>query len=351
MSYDRGENMKRMVSSIAAVILALAPLSLVGASNASAISLAVPSISISPSVGLTNNQEVTITGTGFQPNQASLVALECNETATTIAGCNTTALDPISVNASGQVSAIFYVATGTIGDGTCGTSATDATCLISIGSTATNSVVAYASINFATGPGVEVSPSTNLANSASVSITGVDFTPGDSVYAVECLETATTEAGCDTGTATPITVSSTGTLPSTSFKVVTGAVGNGTCGTTTTNYNSCIIEVANIQGGDKGAATIDFAAPAISVSVAPSATRVDGFAIPGRTVDITILGKNFTAGPKIFGHAGTVVSVLSHTSSKIVVKVREVASAKKGTYRLTIQFASGKKTSVSYSVK
>lgn len=343
--------MKRMVSSIAAVVLALAPLSLIGTGTASAISLAVPSISISPSVGLTNNQEVTITGTGFAPNQASLVALECVETATSIAGCNTTALDPITVSATGQVTSTFYVATGPIGNGTCGTSAADATCLISIGSTATNSVVAYASINFATGPGVAASPSTNLANGASVSITGSDFAPGDSVYAVECLETATTEAGCDTGTATPITVSSTGTLPSTSFKVVTGAVGNGTCGTSATNYDDCIIEVANIKGGDEGAVTIDFVAPAISASVAPSATRVDGFAIPGRTVDIDILGKNFTAGPKIIGHAGTVVSVLSRTASKIVVKVREVASAKKGTYRFIIQFASGKRTSVSYTVK
>lgn len=343
--------MKRMVSSIAAVVLALAPLSLLGVGTASAASTAVPSISISPSIGLTNNQEVTITGTGFAPNQASLVALECVETATSIAGCNATALDPITVNASGQLTSSFYVATGPIGNGTCGTSAADATCLISIGSTATNSVVAYASISFATGPGVAVTPSTNLANNASVSITGADFTPGDSVYAVECLETATTEAGCDTGTATPITVSSTGTLPSTSFKVVTGAVGNGTCGTSATNYNSCIIEVANIQGTDKGAVTIDFVAPAVSASAAPTATRVDGFAIPGRTVDITILGKNFTAGPKIIGHAGTVVSVVSHTASKIVVKVREVASGKRGTYRFTIQFASGKKTSVSYGVK
>jgi hypothetical protein len=343
--------MKRMMTSIAAVTLAMAPLSLLGTGNASAISLAVPSISISPSIGLTNNQQVTITGTGFAPNEASLVALECVETATSITGCNTTALDPITVSATGQVTSTFFVATGTIGNGTCGTSAADATCLISIGSTATNSVVAYASINFATGPGVAVSPSTNLANGASVSITGSDFTAGDSVYAVECLETATTEAGCDTGTATPITVSSTGALPATSFKVVTGAVGNGTCGTNATNYNSCIIEVANIKGGDEGAATIDFVAPAIAVTVAPRATRVDGFAIPGRTVDITILGKNFTAGPKIIGHAGTVVSVLSHTASRIVVKVREVASAKKGTYRFIIQFASGKRTSVSYSVK
>jgi hypothetical protein len=45
---------------------------------------------------------------------------------------------------------------------------------------------------------------------------------------------------------------------------------------------------------------------------APKATRVDGFAVIGRTVVITILGRNFTAGPRIIGHAGTVASVVGH---------------------------------------
>jgi hypothetical protein len=83
----------------------------------------------------------------------------------------------------------------------------------------------------------------------------------------------------------------------------------------------------------------------------PRATRVDGYAIIGRTVDITILGRDFTAGPKIIGHAGTVVTVLGHSASKIIVRVRVVAGAKKGTHTLIIQFANGKRTSVHYSIK
>jgi hypothetical protein len=343
--------MKRIATSIAAVMMVLATVSLAGTVSAGAVSVAVPSITISPSTGLTNNQEVTITGTGFAPSEANLVALECIETATSVAGCNTTALDPITVSATGTVTSTFYVTTGTIGSGSCGTTAANATCLISIGSTTTNSVVAFATIAFASGPGVAVTPSTNLTNGATVSISGSDFTPADSVYAIECLETATSEAGCDTGTATPITVSSTGALPATSFKVVTGAVGNGTCGTSATNYNGCIIEVANITGTDAGVANIDFVAPSVTIALAPKATHVDGYAVLGRTVDVTILGRDFTAGPKITGHAGTVVTVLSHSASKIVAKVREAASAKKGTYDFTIKFSSGKKTSVAYSVK
>jgi hypothetical protein len=189
-----------------------------------------------------------------------------------------------------------------------------------------------------------------LTNGEAVSISGVDFTPGDSVFAVECLATAVTEASCDTSTAQPITVSSTGTLPATSFKVVTGAIGDGTCGTSVKNYDGCIIEVANITGADKSFASIDFVAPKVTAA-APKATRVVGSAIPGRTVDLTIDGTNFTAGPTVRGHAGTVLSVLTHSSSKIVVKARTATSAKAGKYTLSITFASGKKTTVVYTVK
>jgi hypothetical protein len=341
--------MKRLVSGIAVVVMVLSGASLAGTVVASAAATSVPSISISPSTGLTNNEQVTITGTGFAPSEANLVALECNATATTAAGCNTSALDPITVSATGTFTSTFYVTTGTIGNGSCGTTAADAACLISVGNSSTGTVVTYSLISFATGPGVVVSPATNLANGASVAITGSGFTPGLSVYAVECLATSTTEAGCDTGTATPIAVSSTGTLPSTSFKVVAGTIGNGTCGTSTTNYDGCVIEVATITGTDRGVASIDFVAPNVTVAP-PVATKVDGYAVVGRTVDITILGRNFTAGPRIIGHAGTVVTVLGHSAGKIAIKVRVVAGAKAGNYRFIIQFASGKRTSVAYSV-
>ncbi|MFY9782782.1 MAG: neocarzinostatin apoprotein domain-containing protein, partial [Acidimicrobiales bacterium] len=304
--------MKRIMTSLATVAIVFATVSLAGTIGASATTTAVPSITLSPSIGVTNGQTVTITGTGFSPG-ASLVAVECNATAATVAGCNTSVLDPITVSASGDVSSTFDVATGTVGNGTCGTSAADAKCVISIGTTS-GTLVAFSLFSFASGPGVAVSPSTNLANGQSVTITGSDFTPADDVYAVECLETATSEAGCDTGTATPITVGSTGALPSTSFKVVTGTVGNGSCGTSATNYDGCVIEVANLSGGDAGAATIDFVAPSVTVAPAPKATRVDGSAVAGKTVVISVLGRNFTAGPKITGHAGTTVTVLSHSS-------------------------------------
>ncbi|MCU1362667.1 MAG: hypothetical protein JWM55_495 [Acidimicrobiaceae bacterium] len=318
-------------------------------SSAWSLSSATPSITITPSIGLSNNQQITIDGTGFAPSQTSLVALECDRTATSPAGCSATSV-PLSVNPVGQFTSTLTVTTGAIGNGTCGTTTTDAACEIAVASTSTNSFVTLASIAFASGPGVALAPSTNLHNGETVTITGVDFTPGDKVYALECLTGVASEAACDTGTATPITVSATGTLPSTSFKVVTGTVGNGTCGTNVSNYNRCLIEVAAITHGDAGYATLDFSAPATTVSLAPTATHVAGYAVPGRSADVAVQGKNFSAGPKVVARPGTVVSVLSHTSTRIVLKISEAPSVKRGTYRLTIDFANGAATSFTYRV-
>jgi hypothetical protein len=337
-----------MASMIAKVVVALMALSLVGSVEASAVTTPMPSITISPGIALTSNQSVTITGSGFLPNEASLVALECVATAKTTAGCNVSPVNSLVVNATGDFTSTLSVTTGTIGNGSCGTTESNSTCLIAIESQTTSTFIAHAAISFASGPGVAVTPSTNLTNDKTILITGAGFSPSEPVYALECLESATNEAGCDTGTATPIAVTSTGTLPSTSFQVVTGTIGNGTCGTSASNYDSCIIEVATITGTDVGVATIDFATPIITP--APKALSVNGAAIPGRTVNIAILGRNFTAGPEVMGPAGTVVTILSNTSSRIVIRVHERARARAGTYNLTIHFASGKRTSIAYRV-
>ena len=348
---------KRLLSSAAIVALILGGLGLTAGALAGAATASVPSITLTPSIGLTNGEAVTITGTGFAANEASLVAVECNPTALVIgeAGCNIGSVDPVTVSASGDFTLSFTVATGAIGTGsgagTCGTSAADATCFISIGSTATGTDVAGASINFATGPGVAITPSTGLTNGASVTITGSGFTDGDSLYAVECLDTASTESGCDVNTETPITASSTGTLPPTTFKVATGAVGTGTCGTTLTNYNGCVIEVANLTDTDRGFSTIDFAAPAVTAAPAPVATRVSGSAVIGKSVAAVVIGRNFTAVSRVTGGAGSKVSVTRVASTQLRVKITESAHAKKGTYTLVISFKSGKSARVKYTVK
>jgi hypothetical protein len=147
-----------------------------------------------------------------------------------------------------------------------------------------------------------------------------------------------------------VTASSTGTLPATTFKVVTGTVGNGTCGTTATNYNGCIIEVANLKEADRADVSIDFS-PSVAVILPPSATRVTASGVPGRTVAAAITGKNFTAVAKITGAAGSTITVTSVSKTVVRVKIKESTSAKKGTGTLVIHFKDGKTARVKYSVK
>jgi hypothetical protein len=360
--------MKRLASGVAAVALIMGGMAFFGAFGAEASS--TPTITITPNSGLANAQSVQVTGSGFTPNQGlgSMAAVECIATATTSAGCDTTDYVLVTSDASGNVSFHFSVRTGTIGNGTCGTSATDATCLISVGTVSTQTTLAAATITFAVGgsttttttptttttvpssnkPSVQVTSLSALSNGTSVSITGANFTPGDSVYAVECLATATSAAGCDAATATPITVNSDGTLPGTKFKVVTGTIGTGKCGTSSSNLSSCVIEVANPSGADAGAAPITF--KALNV-IAPKATKTTGTAVPGKTVVITVLGNHFTAVSRVSGPAGASVSVKSVTASRLTLKIKEAANAKKGSYTLTIHFKSGKRATVKYTVK
>jgi hypothetical protein len=84
---------------------------------------------------------------------------------------------------------------------------------------------------------------------------------------------------------------------------------------------------------------------------APRATRVVGWGIVGRTTIVTITGTGFTAGARIIGHAGDVASVVRTTSTRIIVRLRVARTAKRGSFRFTIQFRNGKKTSVVYTVR
>ncbi len=341
---------KRILSGVAAMAMVAGGLALFGVASVSAATSYTPTITVSPNTDLTNGEQVTITGSGFMPDESSLIAVECIATATTAAGCNTTTFAPVGIDSSGNlVSLTFDVATGPIGTGTCGTSAADAICAISVGSSATGEVAAFATIGFDTGPNVALSPSTGLTNGQSVTVSGLGYTPSSTVYAVECELYATSPADCDTAAATPISVSPTGALTPTPFKVVTGIV-NGKCGTNAINYDGCIIEVANVAGTIVGFSTFDFVAPAVTAPPAPTATRVSGRAVPGKSVAAAIIGKNFTAVAKITGGPGATISVKSVSSGAIRVTIKEPATARKGAYAMIIHFKSGKSARVNYTV-
>ena len=163
--------MKRVLTGVAAMAMVAGGLSFFGVTSAGAATYA-PIITISPNTDLTNGETVYVTGSGFQPNEASLIAVECVATATSATGCDTTSFAPVSINSSGDMTTLtFVVSTGTIGSGTCGTSAADATCAISVGSSATGKVAAFQTIGFNTGPNVAVTPQTGVIDGSTVSVT------------------------------------------------------------------------------------------------------------------------------------------------------------------------------------
>ncbi len=279
-----------------AAVAALVAASVVGATGAGAAA----SMTVTPSTGLAGGQTVQVTGTGL-PTSAEVAIVECIATATTQAGCDTADAVLAPTDANGNIATTsFTVKTGTIGNGTCGTTTSDLTCLLVIGSL-TGTTLAYAPITFASpaaasGPTLTVTPATGLTNSEKVTLTGSGFTPADSLTAVECLANATSPADCNISTATPITVNSDGTLPSTTFTVVTGTVGGATCGTSATDASGCVIMVANSSEGDRAAAPITFAIPVTttpSVSVSPATGLKNGS-------KVSVTGSGFTPGDSVY---------------------------------------------------
>lgn len=108
-----------------------------------------------------------------------------------------------------------------------------------------------------------VTPSKGLTNGESVKVSGTGFTPHDTVYLIECQADATGQNGCQAITTLPtaVTISSSGVLATTSFKVATGTIGNGKCGTTAANASSCAVSAGNASGGDSAQAVITFKVP------------------------------------------------------------------------------------------
>jgi hypothetical protein len=125
----------------------------------------------------------------------------------------------------------------------------------------TSGVINVTGASAAAKPKLVVTPATGLKNNKTVYVSGTGFKPKDSVYITECQATAKGEAGCDIETATPVTITSKGILPRTKFKVITGTIGSGKCGTAASNLKKCAVDAGNASGGDSAVFKITFAAP------------------------------------------------------------------------------------------
>jgi hypothetical protein len=226
---------------------------------------------VTPNTALTGGETVSVVGSGYTPG-LTLFAIECLATATSITGCDTASATPVTESATGTFTQPFIVVTGTVGSGTCGTTSTDLTCIVEVADQAQTNTAA-APITFATpvattttttppvkiGPRrFHVAPVKNLRNGSKVRVSGTGFKPGDQVYVIECLATSTSEAGCDLKTLHPVKITAKGVLSAFNFKVVTGKIGTGTCGTKASNLKSCSISVANASKGDSARTRIAF---------------------------------------------------------------------------------------------
>lgn len=208
----------------------------------------------------------------------------------------------------------------------------------------------------ATASTVVVTPSTALANGQTVVVTGSGFTAGDSVYALECLATATTSAGCDTATlAGPLTVSATGTLPSTTFKVVTGVIsGTATCGTSATDLGGCSIDVANASNGDAGTAPITFAAATTTTTT--TAPTVPPFSNGNKYLTVSVdqvTGGGSAAGStyagscapeSLYGQGATVVFRMWGTDNENAMPLTESPAAVSNVQSVVIEDLPGVNT-------
>jgi len=125
----------------------------------------------------------------------------------------------------------------------------------------TSGLVNITTAHAVTIPKLVVTPFTGLKNPTAVEVSGTGFKPRDTVYITECQVAAKGEAGCDIFTAVPVKISTRGALAKTKFKVVTGTVGNGKCGTTATNLRKCAVSAGNANGGDSAVFKIVFALP------------------------------------------------------------------------------------------
>jgi hypothetical protein len=110
-------------------------------------------------------------------------------------------------------------------------------------------------------PRLFVSPSGALKAGQIVKVRGVGFKAHDAVFLTECLAKATGAGGCDIATATPVGINAKGAFGWTKFKVLSGHIGSGTCGTTKANLKNCAISAGNASGQDSATLRITFLAP------------------------------------------------------------------------------------------
>ncbi|MGC1239460.1 MAG: hypothetical protein WA860_11800 [Acidimicrobiales bacterium] len=82
---------------------------------------------------------------------------------------------------------------------------------------------------------------------------------------------------------------------------------------------------------------------------APTATRVVGYVVAGRTVDVTIDGSHFYGQPHVASHLGTVATVVRDRGTSLTVRVTAHAHSRNGVFTFTITNPDGATCQVRYN--
>ena len=124
-------------------------------------------------------------------------------------------------------------------------------------------VVGAAGPALATGPKGKVTPNTLLANDQVLIVTGKHFSAGENVYIVECNSSVMTTGIDACNTQSDIggaTTTRKGLVPATTYTVLTGVIGNGSCGTSRAD-RKCYIAISNSSINQNALVEVFFAVP------------------------------------------------------------------------------------------
>ena len=230
-----------------------------------------PAITVTPSTGLHNREIVKISGSGFSKN-TDLAIVECNPSVFggSPKACDAAGSIQLKTGSGGSFPATnFTVLAGKVGDSVCGTNAANATCYIFVSPPNNTSFanVGDATIKF-TVPSIAVKPASKLHGGEVVSVTGQGFSAKVALDITECTPallsgTSTTNA-CTTKHMVAVTATAAGRFGPTTFKVVSGKVGKGNCGTTAKTL-TCYVRVAPAKatGLNIATAAVKFSMPAM----------------------------------------------------------------------------------------
>ena len=210
-----------------------------------------PSFAVTPSTRLHDNQQVEISGRGFDSNESVYVYF-CDLAQPQQQSCARLALAPATTEGTFAVTAFVRRAIQTFSSrAVCDTNGVQ--CGLQIYPTlSTGPVPLVVPVHFDPGaplvlPTVTVAPSQGLNDGQVVQVSGSQFTPGATLVIIECQATATGASGCDIGNLINVTADASGQF-ATPFAVVGAfAVPGGSTVDCAAAPGNCYIAVANIS--------------------------------------------------------------------------------------------------------